>query len=269
MTKRGRSTSSKIIQPHTLRYEDKEHFNSSSSNTPDRKRTAILGSLQTNRNYHSLLKNRETNAKSKPISIDTINFIFPLSNSESFKLHRFFIDGNGTKLFNPTNKIYEIIIDGEMLYFNEYTDIKKNSDMYQRQIPKDYGLFNYQNEELVSYDIEGYRIDRNGGKNTKREAFCDNIDLDNFLFTDGNNYYYINYQRYDKIFELFKEIYKYDLELQLYVNKSLKSKNDIIRFKANDEYEYKEQLEKEKTRQDGGKLIKKNKKILKNYQKNT
>jgi len=283
MAKRGRS-SSKIIQTDILRYEDKELFNSSSSNTQDKKRIAILGSLKSNKNHHSLLKNRETNAKSKPISIDTINFRFPSNKRKSFKLQRFFIKGNGTTLYNPTNKIYEIIIDinDDMLYFKEYTNIRTNSDMYQRQTNKEDGLFNYQDDENISYDIEGYRIDKNGEKiNTKREVFCDNIDLDNFLFTDGNNnYYYINYERYDKIFELFKEIYKYDLELELYDNKSLKSENDIKRFKENDEDEYKEQLEEEKRRQEeerqeeeeerqeGGKLIKKYKKILKNYQKN-
>jgi hypothetical protein len=226
---------------------------------------------------------RETNAKSKRISNDTINFKFPSNNSESFKLHRFFKDGTEEKLFNPTNKIYEIIINiyDDMLYFKEYTNITKNSNNYQRQTSKEDGLFNYQNDENISYDIEGYRIDKNGevinknGEeiNIQKEVFCDNIDLDNFLFTDGNNnFYYINYERYDKIFELFKKIYNYDLELELYDNKSLKSENDIIRFKENDEYKYKEQLEEEKRRQEerqeGGKLIKKYKKILKNYQKN-
>jgi len=258
MVKRLRTSPiSKLPQFDIIRAENNDQNNSSSSsNQRETKKNKNL----------SFIRQRETDTKFKTPSIDTINFPFK-SNSKTFNLKRYFINGNERDLFEDVKEkgIYNIFIDDNKLFFTEYNDINKN--YYEGQVEKENGLFETQNEELISFDIEGFEIDTQRRKiNDYKSIFCDNIDLYNFLFIDDNkNYYYINYNKFKDIFDLFKSIYRKQLQLELYDDKILKTKEDIENFIENDEdeEEYIRQLRTEKSRQTGGNSIKRYKKILK------
>lgn len=264
MTKRLRTSSLSKLQQYYIIRENNDLYNNNSSSSSDIRETKKLGILS----KFKYQKEREIDIKTIRPSIDTINFPFQRDNN-NFKLKRFFINEKEELLFNKSNDIhiYNIFIKDNKLYFREYIDINKN--YYEAQIEKENGLFENQNGELISYDIEGYIIDSNGRNiNTDKSVLCDNIDIDNYLFIDDNkNYYYINYDLYKEIFNLFKSIYNQNLILKLYKEKKLTSNEDIELFKENDEEEYIRELKNEKIRQEGGNTIKKYKKILKKYLK--
>lgn len=279
MPKRQRSSSSsKLKQDHIYRSEkiDYNNSNSSSSSSSDKRETKKLGISS----FYSHLRNRETGISINKPSTDTIEFPFK-GKSGTLNLKRFFINGKEEDLFDKSKNIhiYNIYIEDNKLFFAEYINISK--DYYQGQQEKEYALFDSQNGEVISHDIKGTIIYKNGREMyDEQSVICDNIDFNNYLFIDDKkqNYYYINYDLNKEIFNLFKSIYNRKLNLKLYDEKYLTSKEDIELFKENDEDEYIRQLQKEEEkrrleeqeeekRKEGGTSKKTYKKILKSYLK--
>lgn len=262
MSKRHRPSSlPDSKQLYIDRDDNLDPYNSNSLEKPKTKKHGISSCFR-------YIKERETNIKTKAPYIDTIRF--PFDTSGNFKLERYFITGKDSLLFNtqPPKSIYEIFIYDNKLLFREYIDISTNSDNYHGQHQKECGgLFENQDENVISHDIEGFIIDSRGIKVfPSKSMLCDDIDLDNFLFKDGNNnLYYINYDIYKDVFNLFYSTYNNKLILELYNGQQLRSADDIETFKLRYEDEYLAQLQNEKLRLSGGTFIKKYKKILKTY----
>lgn len=277
MPKRQRSSSSpKLNQGHIFRAEKIDYNNSNSSSNSDKRETKKLGISS----FYSHLRNRETGISTNKPYTDTIEFPFN-GKSGTLNLKRFFINGKEEDLFDKSKNIhiYNIYIEDNKLFFAEYINISK--DYYQGQQEKEYALFDSQNGEVISHDIKGTIIYKNGREMyDEQSVICDNIDFNNYLFIDDKkqNYYYINYDLNKEIFNLFKSIYNRKLNLKLYNGKKLTSIENYELFKENDEDEYIRQLQKEEEkrrleeqeeekRKEGGTSKKTYKKILKSYLK--
>ena len=273
MTKRLRTSSEKkqeyIYNATSIHEEDK--FKGTPSNIYHQltKRQTHGRQLYSSRPGNPILINNDGTQR----NLSTIDFQFT---GNQFKLKRYFCCNSSIyKLVEKLNKInkpiYEIYIHNNLLVFKQYFNIQYDVSNYNDQ-----HLFesHLPEEELISANILGNIVDSSNNPDLKQDDIISNdIQFKHFLFKDeNNNYYYINYDIYRKVFDLFYNIYKKRLVLELYPGFFIRNTEDIHEFINNfsDEHSSKyyfdasesESKSLSSTRSKGGGI---SKRILKKY----